>query len=141
MLGELAWHRLQDHPDFLDRIKFTQTALMTTELLARVLELERVLVGSAMFTSDFEGVAEASVSYTDIFNDDALMLYVADRPSLMTPSAGYTFVWRPLTGGGPQYIRRYRVDAKTTDYIEGRTYFDQVMTGSRAGVYMDDAVD
>lgn len=146
VLGEFGWDVLCDHPDFIERIKGAASpgspAIVTRQLVASVLELDRIEVGSAMVTTTAEGVAEASVAYSDIFDDDGLLMYVTNSPSLMTPSAGYTFVW--YTPGGvraPQYIRSLRDDDARKDVIEGNTYFDQVITASKAGLFLSDMVD
>lgn len=146
VLGDLTWDRIADHPDFIERIKGAASAgnpaIVTRQLAASVLELDRVLVGTSMYTTTAEGVAEASVTYTDLWGDDALLLYVTDRPSLMSPSAGYTFIWRAAVNGrAPQYMRRIRDDKAMTDIFDGHTWFDQKALVTRAGLFMSDAVD
>jgi hypothetical protein len=146
VMGEFGFDVLSDHPDFIERIKGAASpgspAIVTRQLLAGVLGLERIEVGSSMYTATAEGTAESSVTYSDIFDDDALLMYVTNSPSIMTPSAGYTFVWS--TPGGartPLYIRTYRDDEARKDLVEGNTYFDQVITSSKAGLFLSDMVD
>ena len=139
VMGEIVWHRLVDHPDFLDRVKHTQLGVISRDLVKSVLELEKLFVGEALYTASDEG--SSTYTYSDIIDDDALLLYVADRPSLLVPSAGYTFVWRPLTGGGAQFIRRIRDDKRRKDIIEGHCYMDQVATATDAGYFFSDSVD
>ena len=139
IMGEIVWNRLVDHPDFLDRVKHTQLGVISRDLVKSVLELEKLFVAEALYTTSDEG--SSTYTYSDIIDDDALLLYVADRPSLLVPSAGYTFVWRPLTGGGVQFIRRIRDDKRRKDIIEGHSYFDQVATATDAGYFFSDAVD
>ena len=141
VLGDLTRDVLIDHPDFVDRIKYTQEGVVTEALLARLLDVDTVLVGESVYTADEEGTAEASVTYTANWDDDALLLYVPPRPSILTPSAGYTFFWRPLTGGGLQFIRRIRDDKIKVDIIDGQTYFDQKAISTAAGAFFSDAVD
>lgn len=145
VLGDLTYEVLVNHPDFLDRIKYGassgQPALVGMELMAQVLGVERVLVGSAQYTATLEGVAEASVVYTPMFDDDALLLYVPRSPSLFNPAAGYNFVWRTAFGG-PRYIKRRRDPTSDKgDLLEGYEYFDMKMTAAGAGLFMSDAVD
>ena len=141
VLGDLTRDVLIDHPDFVDRIKYTQEGVVTEALLARLLDVDKVLVGESVYTADEEGTAEASVTFTANWDDDALLLYVPPRPSILTPSAGYTFFWRPLTGGGLQFIRRIRDDKIRVDIIDGQTYFGQKAISTKAAAFFSDAVD
>lgn len=146
VMGEFGWDVLADHPDLVERIKGAASpgspAIVTRQLVAAVLELDRIEIGTAMYTTDEEGTAEASVAYTDIFDDDGLLMYVTNTPSLFMPSAGYTFVWRAgVNPNAPQYIRRIREERPRKDIIEAHTYFDQVMTASDAGLFLSDMVD
>lgn len=141
VLGDLTRDVLLDHPDILDRIKYTSPGFADEALLARAFGVERVLVGESMYTDSEAGTAEASVSYTANWDDDALLIYVTAAPSLLTPTAGYTFFWRPLTGGGMQYVRRIRDDKRMTDIIDGHTFYDQKAVCTDAGYFYSDAVD
>lgn len=145
VLGDLTFDTLCDHPDFLDRIKYSgdasRPAVVTSEAMAAVLGVERVLVGRSQYTATLEGVAEASVSYTAMWDDDALLLYVPRSPSLFNPAAGYTFVWRTAFGG-PRYVKRRRdPQSDKGDLLEMYEYFDQKATATDAGLFMSDAVD
>jgi len=145
VLGDLTFDTLADHPNLLDRIKYSSSssspALVTTNLIAQLIGIERVLIGQSLYTDDPEGTAEASVTYTPLWDDDALLLYVAPRPSLFTPSAGYTFVWRTAFGG-PRYIKRRRDPISDKgELIEGFEFFDQKGVATDAGLFISDAVD
>jgi hypothetical protein len=141
VLGDLTRDVLVDHPDVLERIVYTQTGIANEALLANLFDVERVLVGESVYTADDEGTAEASVSYTANWDDDALLLYVPPNPSLYTPSAGYTFVWNTGVGNGLQWMRKYRDNEAMSDVIEIRSYFDQKQVVSNAGLFVSDAVD
>ncbi len=141
VLGDLTRDVLLDHPDIVDRIKYTSPGFADEALLARAFGVDRVLVGESVYTADEPGTAEASVTYTPNWDDDALLLYVTNAPALLAPSAGYTFYWRPLTGGGAQYIRRLRDDKVMKDTIHGLTFFDQKVLATEAGYFFSDAVD
>lgn len=147
-MGALVWDRLADHPDLLDRIKYTEKGIVAPDLLGSLLSSSlqypvEVLVGTSVFTASEQGTAEASVVYSDVWDDDALAIWVPDRPSKVTPSAGYTFVWRPMVGGGRavQFVRRFREEDRRQTVVEAHAYWDQVATLTGTGVYMDNAVD
>jgi hypothetical protein len=141
VLGDLTADRLLDHPDVLDRIKYTERGIASTELLAALFGVDRVLVGKSVYTASAEGTAEGSVTYTANWDDRALLLYVPSSPSIWEPAAGYTFFWNTSIGNGMETIRKYRDDKLMGDYIEVRSYYDQKLLVPQAGVYFHDIVD
>ena len=98
-----------------------------------------MLVGRAIQTTDPEGTAESAVTYTRIWGKNALMLYVPERPSLLNPAAGYTFVWNRIANA-VQFMKRMRDEEREVDIIEGNSYFDQKVTVPNAGLFMSAAV-
>jgi hypothetical protein len=145
VLGDLTMDVLADHPSILDRIKFGASsaapAMVTENLIAQLLGLEDVPVGTSIYTSDEEGTAEASVSYAAAWDDDALLLFRPNRPSLRTPAAGYNFVWKTVWGG-QRFIRRRREPlGEKADLLEGFEWFDQKVTAADAGLFLSDCAD
>jgi len=141
LVGEIVWNALQDHPDIVERVKYTQMGVVTSDLVKAILELENIYIAEAIYASSPEGTAEANVTYSPIIDDDALLIYVAPRPGLFLPSAGYTFIWRPAVGAGPQFIRRIRKEEEKADVIEAQSYFDQKVLATDAGYFFSDAAD
>lgn len=145
VLGDMTFDVLCDHPVILDRIKYGASsaapAMVEENLLAQLWALDSVLVGTSIYTADAEGTAEGSVTYSPYWDDDAMLLYRPTRPSLMTPASGYNFVWRTVWGG-ERFIRRRREPlAEKSDLLEGFEFFHQLVTASRAGLFMSDCVD
>ncbi len=144
IMGQITWDRLLDHPDILDRIKGGATAenpaFVNQQLVASLLGLDRILVGSAIYRSSAEG---AALTLAPILDDDALLLYVPAAASILAPAGGYTFVWESMVAGrnAPQFIRKYREGPEGQDVLESHTWFDQVATEPQAGVFFTDAVD
>jgi hypothetical protein len=134
VLGREVWTVLKHHPDFIERIKYTQRGVLTSEIVAAILELDRLLIGKAIKNTYDEGQTDAVAAYSYVVTDSALLLHVAPRPALLTPSAGYTFHWSNF--GALSFIRRLRNDFTQVDRIEGHTYFDQKAVGTDLGYYM-----
>lgn len=134
VIGKQVWSKLKWHPDLIDTIKYTQRAQMGLDLAATLFEVERILVGRAIYTTSPEGTAEASVSYSRIWGKHALLIYVPNTPSLRQPAAGYTFTWQRV----PQslrYIKRMRDEEREADIIEANAYYDHKVTGAAAGLF------
>jgi hypothetical protein len=132
IIGRAVWSKLKNHPDFIERIKYTQTAILTTSLVSSLIEIPQLMVGKAIENTTKEAAATQTYSY--IFGKSALLLFTPDRPSLRTPSAGYTFTWSKF--GGISYIRRIRDEKGQYDRIEGHTFYDQKAIAADCGYFM-----
>lgn len=139
VLGPRVWQVLQDHPDFQDRIKFTQTGFLTVELLARLLDIERVFVANAVVNTAVEGATAA----LDFFaSKAALLVYSTPNPGLLTPTGGYIFAWTGLLGAGAfgNRIKRFRMEELESDRIECEIAFDAKLISSALGTFFTTAV-
>lgn len=132
VMGDPVWDTLQDHPDFLERIKYTQTAIVTTALLAAVLGIPNVYIGGAVQNTATEGQTD-SLSF--LFDNDVLLCYAAPRPGILVPSAGYTFSWNARVGGMMR-ILRFRMEHLKSDRIEGEMAFDQKVVAAEMGAFL-----
>ena len=137
-MGAKVWRSLADHPDFMDKIKYTQTGNFGTDLLASLLGLDDVIVMNAVINSAAE---QATQSVDFIAGKNALLTYRPPSPGLRRPAAGYTFVW---TGAGAPVqgarVKRYRLDRNESDRIEGETWLDFVQTSASLGAFFATAV-
>jgi len=139
VLGKQTWVQLRWHPDLLDTIKYVQVGVVTEQMLASLLGLNKLLIGRSIYTTSPEGTAEGSVTYTRIWGKHGLLLYVPEQASLLRPAACYTFAWNRVPNA-ISYIKRIREESRELDVIEGNSYFDQKLTASRAGVFIQNAV-
>lgn len=86
VISAAVFSALKQHPQILDRIKYTGRDVPTVELLASLWGLSQVYVGDAVFADD-AGV------FADVWGKDVVLAYteigtVADRGK---PSYGYTY--------------------------------------------------
>ncbi len=139
VIGKQAWNILKWHPDLVDTVKYTQRGVISTDLAASLLGVQDLLIGRAIYTTDPEGTAEASVTYTRIWGKNALYIYTPPSASLKQPAAGYTFVWA-VVNGAIQYIKRMRDEEREVDIIESNSYFAQKVTAARAGEFLSGVV-
>jgi hypothetical protein len=123
---------LKNHPDIIDRIKYTQRGVVTMDLLAQLFEVDEYMVARAVVNSAIEGATE-STDY--IVGKNALLAYRAPSPGLMVPSAGYIFNWTGLLGAGAaaNRIKRFRMEELSADRIEGDMAWDQKVVASDLG--------
>jgi len=119
---------LEDHPDFLERIKYSERAIFSPELLGAVLGFSKVIVPGVGYNSANPG-ATATLGY--LWGKDVVMAWVPPRPGLKIPAFGYEFTW------GTQYVDRWREDQRRSDLIRASRRYDLKLTalgeGSDAG--------
>lgn len=137
LMGEIVYDALVNHPDLIDRIKYTQAATQATleSAISGLLGLE-LLVSTAIYNSANTG---QSGSYSAIIDDDALVMHRAPGQSLMmTATAGKTFVWQP--GGGAGQAGMYRDQSVKSDVIQHSEQWDQVAVATDLGYFFSDIV-
>lgn len=138
IMGEIVRDRLINHPDLIDRVKYTSRAGIGSidQALSEILGLN-VLVGAAIYNSANEA---QTATYSPIVDDDILILYSTPTPGLFEPSAGYTINWAP--GGGMGGIRPVvRLDANDGDLIKFKMQLTHEIVASYVGYYVADVTD
>ncbi len=138
--GAKVFDTLRNHADTLDRIKHTQKGVITEDILASLLGVDKFLVAWSVENTAAEA-ATASMSYIST-PEDALLVYSAPSASLLHPTGGYTFSWTGLLGAGAEgnRIKRFRIDERASDRIEGEMAFDMKLVASDVGVFFNGAV-
>jgi hypothetical protein len=139
VLGYEVFRQLKNHPDLVDRIKYTSSQTITTDMLARMFDIDRVLVAKAVKASNNEGAAEA---YSFAYGKGALLAHVAPTPGLLTPSAGYTFSWTGVSGGIGSTIgvSSFRMDSLRAERVEAEMAFDNKVIAADLGYFWNTIV-
>jgi hypothetical protein len=86
VFGQATWNKLVDHPDIVERIKYSMAGAVTAELVARLFDVEQVLIGSAVYNSADEGATD-SLGY--IWGKHAWACYITPKPALKQITLGY----------------------------------------------------
>lgn len=135
--GKIVEDGLATNSEILDRIKYTDRALPVDvkPLLAAALDLKQVLVSDVSEETAAEGVTS---SMAPILDDDALLIYVPDSPTVKSAAAGLTFVWEG--GGGIGQIERYREDRNKSDVLQIQTAYDFKQVAAALGYFLSDVV-
>jgi hypothetical protein len=134
VLGYEVFRQLKNHPDLVDRIKYTSSNTITEDMLARMFDLDRVLVAKAVKATNNEGAAEA---YSFAYGKSALLCHTASSPGLLTPSAGYTFSWTGVSGGVGSTIgvSSFRMESLKAERVEAEMAFDNKVIGADLGYF------
>lgn len=85
VLSARAFAACRSNAAILDRFKYTTADSITTDMLANLWDIERVVVGRGVF-------ADAADNFQDIWGTDAILAYAPAQPSgNEEPSYGYTY--------------------------------------------------
>lgn len=136
-MGYIVHQALVNHPDIIDRVKYVQTATLSSieSALAACFGVSNYWVSKASWNSANEGQA---FSASAIVDDDCLVCYVSSAPSVMSASAGYTFSWGG--GGGLGSIATYRDQSVKSSVLQHSEAWDQKAVATDVGYMFLDVV-
>jgi hypothetical protein len=147
VIGANVLKALKNHPAIIDRIKYTQRGIVTTDLIATLFDVEKILVSYATVATGPQipdaAAQDAAATFDFIANpNSALLCYTPSSPSLMQPAAGYTFTWNGYLSGNAEGIRvkRFRMEHIASDRIEGEMTYDMRVISKDVGVYLNNIV-
>lgn len=112
---------LEDHADFIERIKYSERGILTVDIIAAVLGLPRVVIpGTGIATS-------SSLVPSYLWGKDVLLAYVPPRPGLRIPAFAYEFVWG--INGNRMVTDKWREEKRVSDVIRVRRRYDLKLVG------------
>ena len=114
-LGADVFKILKEHPVIKDKVKYTSAKSITAEILAGILEIEKVVVGKAVVLD--EDAADTDPA-TDVWGGAAILAYVPMAGSdYQKPSFGYNY----MLPGMPMVEEAYN-DRPSKSWIYPVTY-------------------
>lgn len=116
--------KLEDHPDFLERVKYSERAIFSPQLLASLLGFDRVIVPGVGYNSAALGQT-ASLGY--LWGKDVVVAYVPPAGGLKVPAYGYEFTWNSQT------VDRWREEKRKSDVIRVSRYYDVKLVAQGEG--------
>lgn len=143
VMGREVYDTLLDHPEIVARLDRGQTpggpAMAKRESLAALFELDEILVMDGIHNTAVEGAADA---FAFIGGKAALLVHAAPRPGIMVASAGYTFTWTGLLGGGAMgmNMRRVRDDRLLVDELIAQMSYDFKVVSPDLGQFFASAI-
>jgi len=132
LMGYIVHQAIVNHPDILDRLKYTQAATMSTieAALAAIFGKTNYWVGKATYSNTNES---ATFSATAIIDDDCLVCHVDPSAGLFGATAGKTFTWAP--GGGEGSLYSHYDNDRHAGVIQHKEQWDQKVTATDLGYF------
>jgi hypothetical protein len=136
-----VFRTLQNHPDFLDRIKYTagveRPASVTATAMAEVLGIDEIIIAKSVENTAAEG---ATATMAKVFDDYFLLLYRATTASDDMPTAATLFShseFDDVTPDGAAIFSWYE-EARRATIMEAQTAFDiKVTAADMGGLFYD----
>lgn len=102
-IADTLFRRAKEHISILDHIKYTSADSVTPEILARLFNIEQVLVAGGIYNTGGEGIADSMQYIWPAVT--CFLSYMETAPGLRKPSAMYRFDKR--TGENPWIVNRW----------------------------------
>lgn len=135
VMGYEVWSKLKNHPDIIDRIKYSagpnSPAIATINAVAALMGLDSLLIGYAIENTAAEG---ASNSIAPVWGKHFLVYYRPPTPSLLAPAAGYVFTYQN------RRVDRFRVDTRRANRIECLWSYNVYAIATDAGYLLKSVV-
>ncbi len=134
VMGRGLWRYVKQHPDIVDRIKYSagpnSPAVVTLMAVAALFGLDKLLVGTAVQDSGAEG-GTSSQAY--VWGNHLLVAHVTPRPSLLRPSAGYLLNYKT------RRVERFREEQEHQYVISTSQSWDVIQPAADAAYLIKSA--
>lgn len=127
---------LIQHPDVIERFKYSQAAIITPEMLANLLQVKEVLVGYAVKKTNVDGTTPDTTDY--LWGKNAWVMYRETSPSLYSISGAYTLNMPQVFG--PYVMKRWYDTDKESDYMRISYYYQQFIMAPQAIYFFQNVV-
>jgi hypothetical protein len=139
VLGAEVYAALRSNAEVVDQFKYTSANSIDSQMLKGYFDVENILIMNSVYTSSAEGAGTQTTTF--VGGKHALLCYAAPAPSLMTPSAGYTFSWTGFTGSvNGVRVKRFRMEEYASDRIEMEHSYDMKAVVPSLGYFFGSVV-
>lgn len=139
LLSKDVWSALKNHPTIIERFKYTQAGILTTQLIAAALDVDEIVVAEAVLNSAQEGQAKVMGFMS---KNCALLCYRTKSPAILEPSAAYQFAWTgyPGANGLTGVVTQYWKPEIRSTVMEACSSYDFKVVSSDFGVFLSNVL-
>lgn len=135
VMNDQTFRAAKEHVSITDRVKYTSADSVTEGMLAKLFNVDTVLVPRVTYNTADEGLTP---SLSRVWNDTVIVAYVERSPGLKRPSAFYTY-WQANTGN-PFTVKKWRKEELEADRIEVTAKFDNLAPASDCAYLIVDTI-
>jgi len=118
VIDDATFRGAKEHTSVIDRVKYTSADSVTEKMLAKLFNIDEVLVGRAIYESAQEGLTSVPAK---IWTNSAWLAYVEPSPGLRKASAAYEFIQQ--NRGIPHKVTKWAEDDPEGTWIKVETKF------------------
>ena len=127
-----VWAALKEHPAVIEKLKYSQVAIVTPEVFGKLIGIDTVKIGEAVY--------EESNQLKDIWSDAIVLAYVAPRSTerkgtVYEPSYGYT-----VRRQGGLFVDTYKENGGKLEVIRTTDIHKPHLLGASAGYLIKDCL-
>ena len=140
VLGAETWYTgVKNNAALIARLPNDSAKIISTDFISNFFDIDRVFILDSVQVTADEGTTGASPGF--IHADHALLAYVDPGAGLREPTAGKTFIWSGLVGGG-EGIRTKRLEMPELSAVRVETdaAFDFKVVATDLGILFKDTV-
>lgn len=132
IMSKQVWDIIVEHPAIIERIKYSQLGVVSKELLARVFQVEQIIVGEAGNNTAVEGQTDV-LAY--IWGKHAIVAYINPKVSIKMLTLGVTFTY------SQRLVKRWRDEDREGTYVRiGNDNYIQKIIAAACGYLIKNAV-
>lgn len=131
-MSKLVFDMLSEHPQIIERIKYSALGVTTEELMAKIFKVNKILVGEAGSNTAKEGQTD-SLAY--VWGKHCIVAYIAPTVGIKMLTLGVTFTYTVR-----QVTRWFDFDRKGTFVRVGEDNYTQVIIAAACGYLIKNAI-
>lgn len=118
VIDDPTFRGAKEHTSIIDRVKYTSADSVTEKMLAKLFNVEEVLVARAIYESAQEGLT-SSPSF--IWTNSAFLAYIESSPGLKKASAAYQLIQQ--NKGNPYKVTKWPEEDPEGSWVKVETKF------------------
>lgn len=131
VLGKSVYKKLKNHPQLIEKIKYSMKGIVTLELMKEIFEVENIVIGKAIYADDKDNVM-------DIWGSNAVLAYVSQTQTQKRTAYEPTFAYTLRKKGNPTVDTRE--ENGKLKIIRSTDIFVPKIVGADAGYLIAEAI-
>jgi hypothetical protein len=125
----LVMSNLEDHPDFIERIKYAERGILTRDIIGAIFGLPNIIVPGVGYSTAATGATASAANITYLWGKDVVIAWVPPgTPSMRNVGFGVEFNWSYPDGLVAQ-VDRWREEPRKSDLIRYSRRYDLKLIG------------
>lgn len=130
VMGPAVMKSLKNHPAIIERIKYSERAIVTEDLLAAIFGIQTVKVAAAAYSSE-------AGTFTSVWGKNVIIAFVPPAAARDTGAPAYAYTLRKT---GRPVVKRYVDQRANSEIVYAEDLLDAKILSDVAGYLIENAV-